>query len=89
MFTLNPDYALPEEGTDVHAPRLDNLSRSPKNRVGDFFSESQECVGGNEPVALIITIEIECYVYETASGFHKYLYANVGAKQLGLAQKTG
>ena len=78
MFTLNPDYAVPETATETPAPRFDNLGRSPKNRVGDFFSESSDRVGSNEPVTLIVTIEITVYRYETASGVHKYLYANAG-----------
>lgn len=76
MFTLNPNYALPETAAETHTPRVDYLGRDSKNRVGRFFSEKPKCIGKNQPISLIITIEIEACVYDSASDVCIYLYAN-------------
>ena len=47
-----------------------------KTASGIFFSESTNRVGFDQPATLIVAIEIEVYVYESASGLHIYLYAN-------------
>jgi len=76
MFTLNPEYALPEQAAETRTPRLDQTRCEPQNRVGNFFPEMANRVGHNQPATLIITIEIDLYVYESASDVHIYLYAN-------------
>lgn len=76
MVALNPAY-FAEKETPLIGGRVGDFYRSrAQNRVGDFFSETSNRVGSNEPVTLIVTIEITVYGYETASGVHNYLYAN-------------
>ena len=76
MVALNPAY-FAEKETPLIGGRVGDFYRSrAQNRVGDFFSETSNRVGSNEPVTLIVTIEITVYRYESASSVHNYLYAN-------------